>query len=85
MSVKGFAISTDSPELRLIEGTGNLGHSVHVPGVLSEKVERRVVLVDEIEIDAVEILSRRLEDMGALVNAALLRRLVQRWKAGPAV
>ena len=73
--------SATSPELRLVESS----YSVHVPGLLSEKVERRVVLVDEIEIEAVELLSRRLEDMGALVNAALLRRLVNRWKAGPAI
>ena len=60
-------------------------HSVRVPGVLSEEVKKGLVILDEHEADALEVLGRRLIDLGAIGSGSLLERIVSRWQQGPKV
>ena len=60
------------------------GHSVRVPGVLSDTLEKKFVLIDEDEVLALAVLGSRLDELGASGVGGLLDRIVRRWNMGDA-
>ena len=72
--------------LRLIkpEPLATSSHSVRVPGVLSDTLDKKFVLIDEDEILALAVLGSRLDELGATGVGGLLDRIVQRWNMGDA-
>ena len=74
--------------LRLVEPRptplASAGHSVRVPGVLSDTLEKKFVLIDEDEVLALAVLGSRLDELGASGVGGLLDRIVRRWNMGDA-